>query len=202
MKDEMNYQDIENQSENEINPRLRFDAFMAGVKDGGLRSVSSINLLVCYMVANLNGKVTADNIIKSVDEGMLANHFEISDAISKLKSSGIIIENEDGMLSLIDDSDSSIELIERDLPLTVRERSINICQKIIAREKYKRENKAEIIETDKGYNVNLHISDKDTDFMNLTLYTATKDQAEIIKEKFITNPINVYETLIDAIFNE
>jgi predicted nuclease of predicted toxin-antitoxin system len=202
MKDEKYFDDIENKSENEIDPRLRFDAFMAGVKDGGLRSVSSINLLVCYIVANINGKVTADNIIRTIDEGMLANHFEIADAISKLKSSGIIIESEDGTLSLIDDGLSSIELIEKDLPLTVRERSINICQKIIAREKYERENKAEIIKTDKGYNVNLHISDKDTDFMNLTLYTASEEQAELIKEKFVTNPIKVYETLIESIFNE
>lgn len=196
-----NINDIENKSENEIDPRLRFDAFMGGVKEGGLRSVSSINLLVCYIIANINGKVTSENIINTMDEGMIANHFEIADAISKLKKSGTIVENESGALTLVDSSKANIDLIEKDLPLTVREKSISICQKIIAKESYKRENKAEIKKTDNGYNITLHISDKNTDFMSLTLYAGTKEQAEMIKEKFIANPIKVYDTLIETIFN-
>lgn len=193
--------DINNKSENEIDPRLRFDAFMGGVKNGGLRSVSSINILVCYIIANINGKVTAENIINTIDEGMLANHFEVADAISKLIKSGTVTENENGALTLIDMNKADIDLIEKDLPLTIREKSINICQKIIAKESYKRENKVEINKTDKGYNVTLHISDRDTDFMTLTLYAGSEEQAEMLKEKFISNPIKVYDTLIESIFN-
>ncbi|MFR5876969.1 MAG: DUF4364 family protein [Eubacterium sp.] len=193
--------DINNKSENEIDPRLRFDAFMGGVKNGGLRSVSSINILVCYIIANINGKVTAENIINTIDEGMLANHFEVADAISKLIKSGTVTENENGALTLIDMNKADIDLIEKDLPLTIREKSINICQKIIAKESYKRENKVEINKSDKGYNVTLHISDRDTDFMTLTLYAGSEEQAEMLKEKFISNPIKVYDTLIESIFN-
>ncbi len=197
--------DIENETEklsqNEIDPKLRFDAFTAGIQDGGLRSVSSISLIVCYIIANINGRVTAENITQTMDEGMFANHFEVADAISKLKKSGVITESDDGALSLVDVSKANIELIEMDLPLTVRENSIKLCQKIIAKEKYKRENRVAIIPKDKGFTVNLHISDKDTDFLSLRLYASTKEQAEMIKEKFITDPIKVYETLIEAIFN-
>ncbi len=193
--------EIENKSENEIDPRLRFDAFMAGVKDGGLRSTSSINLIVCYIIANISGKVTAQNIIDTMDEGMIANHFEISDAISRLKKSGVISEDENGVLHLSVKSNDNIDLIEKDLPLTIREKSIRICQKIIAKETYKRENKIEIVESKKGYNVILRVSDKDNDFMTLNLYAATLTQAEMIKEKFITNPVRVYDNLIESIFS-
>lgn len=191
---------IENKSENEIDPRLRFDAFMGGVKNGGLRSVSSINILVCYIIANINGRVTAENIINTIDEGMLANHFEVADAISKLIKSETIKEDENGALTLIDLSKANIDLIEKDLPLTIREKSISICQKIIAKESYKRENKVEISKTKNGCNVTLHISDKETDFMTLTLYAGSEEQAEMLKEKFISNPIKVYNTLIEAMF--
>lgn len=193
--------ELEGKSINEIDPRLRFDAFTAGVKNGGLRSVTSIQMMVSYLVANINGKVTADNIIKTMDEGMLANHFEIADAISKLKKSGVVIENEDGSLKLLENSGADISLIEKDLPLSVREKAISLCQKIIAKETYKRENKVEIIKKDGGFDVTLHISDKDTDFLTLTLYAASIEQAELIKDKFITNPVKVYDTLIEAIFN-
>ncbi|MGN0523322.1 MAG: DUF4364 family protein [Eubacterium sp.] len=192
--------DISKMSENEIDPRLRFDAFMAGVKDGGLRSVSSINVLVCYIVANLDGKVTDEVIVEAMDEGMIANHFEVADAISKLVKSNTVIKDENGVLSLNEKDKSLIELIEKDLPLTVRERSIKLCQKIIAKETYKRENKVEITEEKNGYTVKLHISDNDIDYMELKLFAASKDQAELIKDKFITNPVSVYNNLISSIF--
>jgi hypothetical protein len=198
-----NVEELKNLSENEIDPRLHFDAFMGGVPDGGLRSVASINLIVCYIIANINGKVTAQNIIDTIDEGMIANHFEISDAISRLKKSSIITQDEDGALHLSDEHSKTIDLIEKDLPLTIREKSIRLCQKIIAKETFKRENKAEIIENEngEGFNVVLRVSDKDNDFMTLNLWTATRTQAEIIKDKFITNPIRVYDTLIESIFS-
>ena len=144
----------ENKIKNEdIEPSLRFDAFMGGVKAGGLRSVSSISLLVSYIVANLGGSVTADVIEKATAEGMLANHFEVSDAISKLIKSGIIIEKEDGALEISKEVNADIELIEKDLPYTVRVNAIRLCQKIIAKETFKRENETEIIENGDAFSV-------------------------------------------------
>ena len=182
-------------------PLRRFDALTAGIKAGGLRSIGSINLLVSYIVANMQGKVTAATIIEAMDEGGLANHFEISDSVARMLKSGVIEECEDGTLMLGDTKGASIELIEKDLPLSVREESIHLCHKIIAREKFLRENKAEITQTDKGFELELSISDIDTDYMRLTLFTTTREQAELIKEKFISNPVAVYETVIDSIFD-
>lgn len=193
--------DIENASPNEIDPMLRFDAFTAGMKMGGLRSVASIQFLVCYIIASINGKVTAQNIIEAVDEGELANHFEISDAISKLTKNGTIVEADDGALTLTNNDKELLDIVERDLPLTVRETAIKLCQKIIAKETYKRENKVEVKKLDNGaYEVTLHISDGEIDFFKLTLYSATIEQAEFIKDKFITDPVKVYENLINGIF--
>ena len=192
----------ENKRKNEdIEPALRFDAFMGGVKAGGLRSVSSISLLVSYIVANLGGSVTAEIIEQATAEGELANHFEISDAISKLKKSGIIIENEDGSLEISKSTTADIELIEKDLPYTVRVNAMRLCQKIIAKETYRRENETQIIENGDAFNVVLTIKGDKNDFMKLTLFAPTRDQAEMIKEKFISNPVKVYETLIGAIFS-
>lgn len=192
---------VENMSKNEIDPKLRFDAFTAGMKMGGLRSVASIQFLVCYIIASINGKVTAQNIIEAVDEGMLANHFEISDAISKLIKIGTVTEAEDGALALTTNDKELLDIVEMDLPLTVRETAIKLCQKIIAKETYKRENKVELKEVENGYEITLHISDGEIDFFTLTLFSATREQAELIKDKFITNPVKVYENLIDGIFS-
>ncbi|WP_297129531.1 DUF4364 family protein [uncultured Eubacterium sp.] len=184
-----------------IEPKLRFDAFMANVKDGGLRSVSSIYMLVCYIVANMNKRVSAATIIEAVNDAMIANYFEISDAVNKLIKAGTINEDENKMLYMDDQDVKEIALIEKDLPLTIRQRSIKACQKVIARESYKRENKVICEKVDGGYKLHLKVSDNTTDFMNLELFAVTDTQAELIKDKFISDPAAVYETLIDAIFN-
>ncbi|WP_455493127.1 DUF4364 family protein [Eubacterium sp.] len=184
-----------------IEPKLRFDAFMANVKDGGLRSISSIYMLVCYIVANMNKRVSAATIIEAVNDAMIANYFEISDAVNKLIKAGTINEDENKMLYMDEQDVKEIALIEKDLPLTIRQRSIKACQKVIARESYKRENKVICEKVDGGYKVHLKVSDNTTDFMNLELFAVTDTQAELIKDKFISDPATVYETLIDAIFN-
>ena len=184
-----------------IEPKMRFDAFMANVKDGGLRSVSSIYMLVCYIVANMNKRVSAATIIEAVNDAMIANYFEISDAVNKLIKAGTINEGDDKMLYMDEQDVKEIALIEKDLPLTIRQRSIKACQKVIARESYKRENKVICEQVDGGYKVHLKVSDNTTDFMNLELFAVTDTQAELIKDKFISDPATVYKTLIDAIFN-
>ena len=67
----------------EFNPALQFDAFTAGIEEGGLRSSSSITIIVCYILANCQKKITAQNIIDALVSGKIANYFEVSNAISK-----------------------------------------------------------------------------------------------------------------------
>lgn len=197
---EKNETKTEKFNQNEMDTRLRFDAFTGGVKNGGLRSVTSINLIVSYIVANLSNKVTAEVIVQAMSEGELANHFEVTNAISKLLKGGTIIENEDKTLRITDNTNASIDLIEKDLPYTVRTSSIHLCQKIMAKEKFRRENKVEINPAGNGYQVVMHINDNDTEFMTLSLHAVSIEQAELIKEKFISNPTSVYENLIEYIF--
>ena len=199
--DKMPFDNTELEKEDMTDPKLKFDAFTANVKNGGLRSISSITMLVCYIVANLNNKVKADTITLALSESMLANHFEVSDSISKLLKAGTIKQNEDMTLYMDDTEIDEIDLIEKDLPFTVRQNSIKACQKIIAKETFKRENTAEIIKTENGYKVILSVSDNEIDFLRLELFAVSITQAEIIREKFISNPVKVYDTLIESIFN-
>ena len=132
---------------------------------------------------------------------MIANYFEISDAVAKLIKAGTIMQGDDGMLSMDSRDIPEVELIEQELPLTIRQRSIKACQKVIARETYKRDNKVIIEKIDGGYKVNLKVSDNITDFMNLELFAVNLSQAEMIRDKFISDPAAVYEKLIDSIFS-
>lgn len=184
----------------EFNPVLQFDAFTAGVEDGGLRSSSSITIIVCYILANCKEKITAQNIIDALVEGKIANYFEVSNAISKMIKKGHIIENENGTLSITADCRFLVDIVENDLPITIREKSIEMVSKLAAMEINKKENKVSIEKTESGYKVTLHVSDIDSDFMVLTLNVPTEAQAVVIKDKFQQKPAEVYENLMNSIF--
>ncbi len=184
----------------EFNPALQFDAFTAGIEDGGLRSSSSITIVVCYILANCQEKITAQNIIDALVDGKIANYFEVSNAISKMIKKGHIIENDDHTLKITADCRFLIDIVENDLPLTIREKSIELVRKLAAVEVNKKENKVTIEKKNNTYQITLHVSDIDTDFMVLTLNVPTEVQAQVIKEKFQQKPAEVYENLMNSIF--
>ena len=86
------------------------------------------------------------------------------------------------------------------MPKTIREKSIATVSKLASREIYKKQIHSEIEECENGFRVTLHVNDKEQDFMSLTLYVASKEQAVLIKEKFTNDPVKVYNSLINSIF--
>ena len=169
--------------EKEYNPALQFDAFTAGIEDGGLRSSSSIAILACYIIARSEEKLTKKNVVDALVEGKIANYFEITSAISKMIKTDNLVEGEDG-----------------DLPITIREKAVELAAKTARLEIYKKENKATVEKDGDKYKVTLHVSDKNCDFMVLSLYFPSEAQALVVKEKFQTHPGEVYENLINSIF--
>ena len=186
--------------EKEYNQALQFDAFTAGIEDGGLRSSSSIAILACYIIARSKEKLTAKNVVDALVEGKIANYFEISSAISKMIKTNNLVENEDGHLSITEKCAFNVEMLENDLPITIREKAVELAAKTARLELYKKENKATVEKDGNRYKVTLHVSDKDCDFMVLSLYFPSEAQAQVVKEKFQTHPGEVYENLINSIF--
>lgn len=185
----------------EFNPSLQFDAFTAGIEDGGLRSSTSIEILSCYILANCSEKITAKNIVDALVEGKIANYFEISNAISKMIKLGHFLEDENGFLDITDDCRYSVEIVENDLPITIREKAVELVRKTVRHEINKKENKAEVTKEGNRYKVTMHVSDKNSDFMVLSLFVPTQAQAEVIRDKFQTHPAEIYENLINSIFD-
>lgn len=188
-------------TEKEYDPSLEFDAFTAGIEDGGLRSSSTIAIIICYIVASVEENITAKNIVDALVEGNLANYFEVTNAISKMIKKGNIIEDSNGYLSATDKCKFSVEIVENDLPLSVRRKSVELVRKLAVLEINKKENKVSIEKADGKYKITLHVSDIGSDFMSLSLYVPTEAQAEVIKNKFIANPARVYENLMNSIFS-
>lgn len=198
----MNEKEIRNEStasENE-NEDLRFDALASGIADGGLRSTLEINLLICYITVNSRGRLTEKVIADTMMRGEIANYFETVNAIKKLKQKGMITEDGKGYLHPGDGCKNLVDLVENDLPYTIRKKSIEISRKLAVRETFEKENKVDIEKHEDYYSVTMHLADGDKEFMALTLNLPTAAQAETVKDCYYNNPVEIYNTVIDALF--
>ncbi len=181
---------------------LNFDALTYGISEGGLRSTLEINLLICYVVVNSKERLTDKVLTDTLVEGEIANYFETVNALEKLKSKGLIIENENDFLSPGKNCESLMELVENDLPYTIRKKSIELSAKLAVKEIYREENDVEIKKDGSEYSVTMHIKDMGKDFMTLTLNLPTSAQAEMVKEQFYSNPVKIYNNLIHSLFEQ
>ena len=165
-----------------------------------MHSQPELKMAACYIIARSKEKLTAKNVVDALVEGKIANYFEISSAISKMIKTNNLVENEDGHLSITEKCAFNVEMLENDLPITIREKAVELAAKTARLELYKKENKATVEKDGNRYKVTLHVSDKDCDFMVLSLYFPSEAQAQVVKEKFQTHPGEVYENLINSIF--
>ena len=176
-----------------------FDAFNAGVKEGGLRNRSEIRLLVCYLLRAIDRQ----DIIGIMQDNGLANYFELNEAIDELLKSGNIdrdIQDEDEVLTDTARGRESAELLETTLPRSVREQAVNSAIKLMTLARNKRENKILTEQlSDGGYNVTFILGDEQNELMRLTVYVADRLQVEVVKNNFLEDPVKLYSSIIAAL---
>lgn len=182
---------------------IDFDALTYGITDGGLRSTLEINLLICYLVVNSKYKLTEKLVIDTMTEGEIANYFETASALKKLIERKTIVFDASGHLIPGNNCEKLMDLVENDLPYSIRKKSIELSAKLAVKELYREENKVEINKNDDGsFSVTMHIQEQGKDFMTLTLSLPTSAQAEMVKDRFYDNPPKLYKNLIDYLFED
>lgn len=179
-----------------------YDAFSAGVSDGGLRTRQGIKLLICYMLENLEKPLTKEQLNEVIQEQGLANYFEGNQALDDLITAGtVIVEKEDDreFLVLTPEAREASKELESELPRTVREKAINAAVRLQIKARRLRENKIEIEKTGSGYHVSFTMADKDEVLLSLKVYCADITQAHSLKQGFLKDPVGIYSAIIAAL---
>lgn len=181
---------------------LNFDALPYGASDGGLHSTMDIYILICYVVVNSKERLTDNVLVSTMVEGEFANYFETTNALQKIKDKGLIVVNEQGFLKPANNCEYFVELVENELPYSMRKRSIELAAKLAVKELYRKENDVDISKDGDDYIVTMHFKDCGKDFMVLSLRVATSAQAEMFKEQFYADPVKIYNNLIESLFSD
>lgn len=182
-------------------PNYDFDALPYGSADG-LRSTVDIYILICYVIVNSKERLTDDVLVKTMVEGDFANYFETTNALQKIKEKGLVTQNEHGFLKSANNCEYFVELVENELPYTMRKRAVELAAKLAVKELYRQENEVEVVKNGDDYTVTMHFRDCGKDFMVLSLTVPTSAQAEMFKEQFYANPVKIYNNLINSLFSE
>lgn len=179
---------------------MLFNTFDEGIAPGGLRSKHEIKTLICYIYYSVKENLSRDLIIEAIREDELANFFEVSAAFDELVADKNLIESAatDGVVtySLSDNGRMIAEQLDSTLAYSVKDKALKCAIKLLADRKIARENFVEIEKIKNGFNVKCTVSGGDVDLLSFTLYAPDIDQAEIIKQSFLSYPSTVYKTML------
>ena len=179
-----------------------FDAFNEGIEPGGLRNKNEIKLLICYLLKTMDAPISKDQIGNIIQDQSIANYFETMDAISDLLLNGSITSDyidDKEFLSITDLGRGACEVVEKDLPKTVREKAVKSALKFMTLEKNERDNDVKIEPCDDGYTISFTMKDKDSVLMELSMFVGDSAQAEKLKANFIEDPARVYSTILASL---
>ncbi len=179
---------------------MAFDTFDAGVAPGGLRSKNEIKILICYLFASVNDKMSQSLVVEAIRADELANFFEIVVAFEELIHDGNlrasdIVDNEQ-TYELTDNGRVIARQLETTLAHTVKQKSYNCALRLLSERKTARENFVDIKKTDNGFLVNCRVSGGDVTLLDFTLYAPSFEQAEVLKRNFLSYPQTVYKTML------
>lgn len=176
------------------------DAFDEGIALGGLRSKREIKVLICYLFASVNDSLSESLVTEAIIEYELANFFEVKAAFDELlrgenlRKAGIV-DNEQTYL-LTEQGKMIASQLESTLAYSVKEKALKCAVELLAERKTARENTVEITKDENGYRVNCHVSGGDVDLLQFSLYAPDIEQAELMKQSFLSYPAVVFKTML------
>ena len=182
------------------------NAFTGGIKPGGLTNDFEVKILICYLLDNVSQPLTFEQICEIIQDGDFVNYFEFTDAMSELQDTGHIIvqrgENNKKFYEITEIGVATSKTFSKTLPLTVREKTLNLAKNNIQYNKRKEQIYVSYKKVSDGYNLTLQFKDIGTDLLNMNIFIPTEKQCEEIKNHIYQNPALIYGGILYLILGE
>lgn len=178
------------------------DALTAGVSEvGGLFTTAEIRVLICYIFSSINAAVPGNLLANTLHYEGIANCFEVNDSIDYLCKNGHLklVDANDDTYVITESGKDIANTLKTTLSIVVKERAYNAALKMYSRFKNTKETDIKISREDNKTFITCSAIDDDTPFMSIKLMVSDEEHAIHIKEKFLSNPNEIYSTLIDLL---
>ncbi len=169
---------------------------------GMMREPEEIKLLILFAAYCLKKPVEKDDLIETISPGETVNYFDLMNVFDDLYTSGHmdIFETDGKSLYIMTPlGKETIQLLERSLPFTIREKVAKNALKVLAKIRYN-----SMIFTSKdvqngGCLVSLNIKEEGDILMQMKLMVANEAQADAIIRVFDKNPSRIYRKFIETL---
>ncbi len=182
-------------------PQKQKDSFDYGVEDGGLRDVSQVKILICYLLQTVGGRLPRHLLDEALQSDGLCSFWTISQALSQLLEKGMIVsEEKDGLVgyAITQQGKSCAAELETAIPLAVRERAVKRAAGLLAKAKAANQTQIQMEKGEDGYVVSFTVPDGNRELFTLRLSVADSLQAHYMKEKFLEDPAKIYREILKA----
>ena len=175
------------------------DVLTGGVEPGGLWSQNDIRILLCYILSSVDAPLSGEDLSRITQSKGLANYFEVGDALSALLKQGNVQKDAMECYTVTEAGRQIAGSLQAALPVSVRDKALEAALRLTAEARARRENRVDITQTEKGFQVVCHVSDGKMDLMSVSLYAPDRAQAEVIERNFYSDPENIYRVLLAAL---
>ena len=177
--------------------------FTEGIDHGGLTTDYEIRILICWLLHKMKMPVTSSQLSSALLGESLVNYFEVTCALGELLSSGHLTEvkadGQQGYVSVTELGRKTAETFYKSIPRTVREKALDALSQSVLQERFAKENRAEIVETNDGFRLELSLNDVGNDLMSVSLYAPTREVCEMMKKNFISDPTVLYRAVLSVL---
>ncbi len=187
---------------------FKLDAFPVDDNTGGIRSTEKIRIIICYVLKFHSGVLSKDNIISALYDNGIANYFELCQAIDDLlEVNAVFVENDKLCIN-----EKGIQIsrdLEDELSAYIKNKAVRAVKLTALYVKRNRENKVSVTKlSDNRYRLDITLlsgdpENSDTEeLMSVSVYSADSQEAEIMKNAFLNNPVKLYGNIINALTDE
>ena len=176
------------------------DAFLGGVKPGGLTSSTEIGILLCYLIktaAPLHRQALEDALM----EEQLVNYFELVSSLADLEDQGFVQVGPKGY-TITPKGVTVADTLASDLPRTVREGAVRAVIRAQIHLRKEAQNKAEIEQTEEGYLVHCSIADMGSEIFRLSLLMPDQLTAEMVGSRFVDCGSEIFRMLLTTLTDD
>ncbi|MCD8385137.1 MAG: DUF4364 family protein [Clostridiales bacterium] len=171
---------------------------------GFIKSPLEIMELILYILARIDGPVGMGELtdLALCDEGV--DYFQFADALGKLKETGHVTADEDGLISITPKGRSNGETTEEELPYSVRvkcDRNVAALNRRLQRARQVRTQVSP--RTDgSGYTARMVLDDERGNVMTLEMMAPDRTQAELLCRSYSAQPERLYNRLLSQLLEQ
>lgn len=175
---------------------------MSELSTAELNSAHDVKVLLCYLLEKLDMPVEEEQLYEIIVNSEIVNYFLYTEALDSLiKNNSVSREVRDGKnyIVLEEKGRSGADYFNETIPHYFRKKILKEALYYFARIRHENEAETDIVRTKNGFEVNCRIKDVEFDLMKLSLYAPDEDQAKLIREKILLDPVGFYRKMIEFV---